>query len=431
MECFLLLIAALCVFDEPVLTTAAGESTSGQLISISASNLQWRSDEGTVTLTLDRVERIQFPGAETLELPTNLPAVQLVDGSLLRAATFRLKDDALASEGSEPSFSVKRRDIDVIRFADASDQQELENRWKELLEEEATGDVLAIRKVEESADGSSVTNLVSYEGVVLGIDNENVQFRFGETIVPVAKSRVFAIRLYQTGERDLEEPFCSIQLRNGSHLRVRQLELKDQRFTATTPAGMKSELNQDAIAFIDFALGRLAYLDQLEPLSFEWTPFFGSASTTPLLKQLNRFRKNQSFDGGPITLARSPSWDEVDVDDSSPVTDSDRDGLLQRFEHGLALRSQSRLVYSLGGNYSRFVSLAGIDPKSRPRGHVELVVTGDGRELFRTAVSGEDPQPTPVDVPIQGVQRLGIEVQFGEDLDVSDFLHLGRARVIK
>ena len=75
-------------------------------------------------------------------------------------------------------------------------------------------------------------------------------------------------------------------------------------------------------------------------------------------------------------------------------------------------------------------ALVGIDSRLQGGGNVVLVIRGDNRELFRQAVSGQQP-PLELDLNIENVRRLEILVDFGETLDVADHLNLCNARVIK
>lgn len=417
--------------DESELTTSNGTTLAGRLASLNENGLKWESTEGITNYSFDEIERIKLTPQERLSTAAASPTVELVDGSRLHPDILQLEGDYLITQVADLKLELPRRDVNVVRFALANDDDQLVQQWREFSQEEASADILALRKIEESADGTGIAKLVKYEGVVLGVDDENVQFRFGETTVPVARSRVFAIRMYQASGRELPEPLCRIQLIDGSQLLVREMRLADRQILLTTAGGMNSEIRTESIAEIDFAFGRLVYLDQLEPSTFEWTPFFASTTSRELLAKINHFRRNQAFDGRPLSLIRPPASIDQDTGDEFGKQPPNAGEQLLIFDHGLALRSHSLLVYSLGGRYSRFAALAGIDPQMRPRGHVELVISGDGRELFRDLVSGEDAGPIPIDVEIQGVQRLSIEVRFGEGLDVSDFLHLGRARVIK
>jgi hypothetical protein len=61
---------------------------------------------------------------------------------------------------------------------------------------------------------------------------------------------------------------------------------------------------------------------------------------------------------------------------------------------------------------------------------VRLVVTGDDRVLFDQIISATHP-PLDLDVEITGVRRLRILADFGDDLDVADYLNLCEARLTK
>ena len=64
------------------------------------------------------------------------------------------------------------------------------------------------------------------------------------------------------------------------------------------------------------------------------------------------------------------------------------------------------------------------------RGDLDLVISADGKELFRRNVKGSDP-PIPLDLDVTGARELTIFVDFAGDWDISDHLALGNARLIK
>jgi hypothetical protein len=57
-------------------------------------------------------------------------------------------------------------------------------------------------------------------------------------------------------------------------------------------------------------------------------------------------------------------------------------------------------------------------------------VIGDGKELFSQSVSGRE-RGIPLDVDITNVRKLTILVDYGEDLDVGDYLDICDARIVK
>jgi hypothetical protein len=96
----------------------------------------------------------------------------------------------------------------------------------------------------------------------------------------------------------------------------------------------------------------------------------------------------------------------------------------------LSIHSRSVLVFRWKEAYRKLTADVGIDSRVHGRGNVVLVITGDGKELFRQTIAGTDP-PLPLDLNIEGVRRLEILVDFGETLDVADHLNFCNARVVK
>ena len=157
---------------------------------------------------------------------------------------------------------------------------------------------------------------------------------------------------------------------------------------------------------VDFSGGKIVFLSDLEPESAKWTPYFGPASVSPILAAYYAPRKDRPLMPGVLKLGE------------------------KEYQKGLAVHSRTELVYRLPGRFRQFQAVVGIDHRVRQRGNVRLVVTGDERVLLETAVTGTD-DPKSVDLDIQGVRRLGILVDFGENLDVGDHLNLCNARIIK
>jgi hypothetical protein len=66
----------------------------------------------------------------------------------------------------------------------------------------------------------------------------------------------------------------------------------------------------------------------------------------------------------------------------------------------------------------------------RDSGSVHLVIAGDGKTLWEGDIRGTDP-PQELEVGIEGVKRLEITADYGDDLDIGDYLDLCEARVTK
>ncbi len=66
----------------------------------------------------------------------------------------------------------------------------------------------------------------------------------------------------------------------------------------------------------------------------------------------------------------------------------------------------------------------------RDIGHVQLVISADGKKLFDQPIAGSD-GAVPIDLDVSGAKRLSILVDFGDGLDAGDYLNLADARIVK
>jgi endo-alpha-N-acetylgalactosaminidase len=120
------------------------------------------------------------------------------------------------------------------------------------------------------------------------------------------------------------------------------------------------------------------------------------------------WRRDQSLTGEPLRLANGAAYAK-----------------------GLALHARTRLAYDLDGPCEEFRCVAGFDPALPPLGRVRLRILGDGKELWGRPDFRADEPPADIAVPLAGVRRLEIEVDFGADEDVCDRVHLGDARILR
>ena len=102
----------------------------------------------------------------------------------------------------------------------------------------------------------------------------------------------------------------------------------------------------------------------------------------------------------------------------------------QQFRRGVSIQSRTQLVYRLAGAYQRFQATAGIDPTAPSQADVEISLFADEREIYHRSVRKSDP-PILIDVDVRDARRLRIFVDYGNNIDIGDRLHLGDARLTK
>ncbi len=100
----------------------------------------------------------------------------------------------------------------------------------------------------------------------------------------------------------------------------------------------------------------------------------------------------------------------------------------RRFPKGIGTHAPSRILYNLGGNFTRFRAFAGGAEKG---GTVQFEVRGDGRSLYRSPVLQGLNGFQPVDVSVEGVHLLELDVSDGGNGFICDMANWALARVRK
>jgi len=164
---------------------------------------------------------------------------------------------------------------------------------------------------------------------------------------------------------------------------------------------VKVELPVAGFKSLDFSLGKVKYLSQMEPREVKYTPFFDVEF---------KYRRDKNLDGDPLRLGS------------------------KTYARGLCIHSKTIIVYRINTDYRRLQAVIGIDRAVAMKGlgDVHLVISNrdNKKVLFEADVRGTD-KPRTIDIDVSQVRDLQILVDFGGDLDISDWLNLADARVTK
>jgi hypothetical protein len=236
-----------------------------------------------------------------------------------------------------------------------------------------------------------------------------VQFELDGELNDVPRTRVEGLIYYHPQGEEPSEPLCRVTDAAGSVWSAGTLawQAESERLSVRTTAGVSVDLSGDELRRLDFSIGKLQYLSDLEPAKVEFTPRQSGGASDANFAKLYAFKQDRALlDGGPLLVA----------------------GL--EYKKGLAMASRTTATFVLPEGYKRFRALAGIDDRSGGRGNVELVITGDGKELARHEIDGAG-EPLRLDVDIEGVRRLTILCDWGKYGDRNDDLDLCEARITK
>ena len=334
--------------------------------------------------------------------------LQLGDGTRIPVTSFQVSAGTATVStplASEP-LSIPTARIRLVEFAIPVSLD-----WRADLESNnSSSDLLAVFKKETSA-------IDFLAGVVNDITDSEVSFTWeGETLA-VKRTKLAGIAYYHAQQEELPEPTCWIRLLGEIKIPVARIEHAGDHLEVFTTAGMELNLPLDKFLEADFSLGKLSQLSDMTPLKQRWTPLIAIPSPSKKAASFGLPRRDVSYAGLPLTLF----W---------PNASDPTQGTLQTYEKGLALRSRTELEYRIPKSMRRFTAIAGIDPETLAQGTAALTIETDGEVVFEQMIDGSQP-PVEIALEVAGKQSLKIFVDYGENLDLGDRLHLVEAQFTK
>lgn len=267
-------------------------------------------------------------------------------------------------------------------------------------------DAIADSIVDAESDKDTVIvdsgdSMARVSGVLESLTDDKLQLNYNGKSRKINREKVAAIVVADLGLKPPTGSMAALTLTDGSTIRgvlrsissdAIELELTGRQIVSVSRAFfVRLEIDSDSIAF----------LSSLTPLE---------ASQRPMFTVERPWRKNLSVGGNPLQLRTSTG--------------------IRRFENGIGVQSFSRLVFENDRGFSRFLCTAGIDAETNGRGDCVMRVEGDGITLWTQRVRGSD-EAIEVDVSIEGIGRIALIVEPGEQFDLADHANWAKARFLK
>jgi hypothetical protein len=326
------------------------------------------------------------------------PAVWLetIDGSRIPGSTYSVtKGTAELKLADGAALSLPTKSIRLVEFPGTDGAAA---SWVGDLRTDLAADLIVVRK----RDGIDYV-----EGAAGDVNDETVNFNVDSDNVPVKRAKVAGIVYFHPPDSaDLPEANCVFDDAAGWRVKARSVTLADGQLKIVTTFGGELARPVESLKLLDFSPGKMVYLSDLPPVSRDWTPLVDFGKEAESLAKFYRPQVDRGLDDGALRLAG------------------------KIYPKGLAIPSRTTLTYKITGKGKRFKALAGIDDGVRAAGSVRLAIRGDGKPLYEAKISGRSP-PVDLDLDISGVKRLNILVDFGEGLDVGNYLDLCDARIVK
>jgi hypothetical protein len=368
------------------LTTLTGRRQAGSLSEITSDSATLTAGGKSATVPLAEVLDIRALVPKSAGGDPRRLELDLTDGSRFSATALQVNEQGARVETAGfGKFTIPINAVANIRLAPLEPQ--IADAWRELAGRELTRDMLVIRK------GNVLDHL---DGTVGQMDDVHLHFVIDNDDHVLARAKIFGI-VYARRNAESGKPVCEVTLAGGDFLKVQTAAWSGGQLKAGLLGGPSIVVPGEQIVTLDFSLGKVRYLSQLDPREVKYTPFFDQVWT---------YCRDRPRDGGMLRLGN------------------------KEYARGLWIHSRTLLKYRVNGEYRRFQAVMGIDQAVAPLGNVHVVISGDDKVLHQSDVRGSDP-PLNLDLDIAGVRELEILVDFGGDLDIADHLDLADAKVIK
>lgn len=391
-----LFVATLAAAPTVNVVTLAGKKTPGTLQSIDGKSLKLKVTGETTSFPVNELMHVAFPKTTKPKPAKTGIRVILADGTNLVCTQVTSNGkQATLETAAFGKLEIPAGSIASIRFSIADAGPKKEGQWKTLLKKQSAKDLLILDKK---------LTLDFLPAVVDGITEKDVKFAFGGMLVPRPRTKFFGLVFPRATASTSAKPVCGVELANGDMVQVSKISYTDKGIQATLLSGSDVTMTADKVAKLDFSLGKIKYLSDMEPTDAEVKPFFPD----PFVAKLFQYRRNLTNTGKKLQLGKTT------------------------YDRGLWIHSRTELKYRIAGEYEYFKAIAGIDQAvaENGKGHVQLIISGDGKKLLETTVRAGD-APLAINLKVSGVTNLTILVDYGENQDTSDHLDLCEARLIK
>ena len=382
-------------------TTLPGEQIQGTMEAFAANAITVKSESESRTIPFEEVLLIRSANLPTTVVSESPIEIRLVDGTRLRCNTFTSAGaQTTITHNRLGEFQIPKSTIVSVRFAPLD--AKVDSNWNQFVDRTIKKDVVVVRK------GDVLDHL---DGIIGTLNEAMLQFQMDGDEIPIKREKVFGL-IFSKRESTAKKAIARLDLVTGDRFAIRQIEWNESKWKIRLVSGTELEIAPELFQTLDYSLGKVAYLSDIEPRTKNYKPEFDD----PRLIRVYEPRRDQNFEGGPISLGD------------------------QSFAKGLALHSQTLVMYRVAGEFRKFQAVMGIGDEV-PYGDVDVVIKGDGKTLFKNAVKALSPgdngsiqraTPQLLDLDIAGVVELEIFVDYGSDArDQGDRLYLGNARVVK
>lgn len=252
--------------------------------------------------------------------------------------------------------------------------------------------------VVQVADGERIVG-----GILESVDGEFLQVNFKNESRQIGLAKVMAFVVADLGLKSPTGSTATVELVDGSRVVGVINGLAGGDLEMNLAGGASLKIKARKIVTVSIVSDRLAYLSDIEPIEVQEKSVF--AIQLP-------WQRDRSVGNNPLRLTIQQPRETVEL------------------SKGIGMQSFSQLSFANTNEFDRFRAVVGIDAETAGRGDCQMVIRGDGIELWSQRVKATD-DPLQVDLDIAGVKEVVLIVYPGEDFDLGDHADWGEARFLK
>lgn len=223
------------------------------------------------------------------------------------------------------------------------------------------------------------------------------EFTFGDKTRSGDLSKVYAF-VFGAPPTPFPPSEAMLHFVDGNRFGGRLIRADRDVLTIETQFGGALEVPWNIVRKAEFQSARVVYLSDLKPAQSEQRSLPGAMWPA---------RMDSNVTGGPLRLGG------------------------RAFVRGVGVHGFSSLSYELKGEFERFSAVIGVDDSVGGSGSVVFRVLGDGKALFESRVMRGGDAPESVVVDLAGFDRLTLECDTADELDLSDHADWANAVLIR
>ncbi len=379
---------------EVTVTKIDGTKIGGEWLgSLDEGGIKLQTGDQKASLPLHDVSRVRFHPIKMVESSYTKGQVifHLVDGGRLVGTFLDGQEESVRFDsalGENTSLAFDR--LAGIQLINAHDFTRANELFIAALNDRLPGkDILITRDADDPK---------SLRGRLVNINPRQCSFTLSDKTRTVQTEKLYGL-VFATGAQNPEKHRLRITLRDGSNMTGLWLRADREKITLITSFGLTLDLPIGRLFSLDHNSERIVYVSDLN-----------------FLEQHSSGRLHRSW---PVRFNQNVAGKKISLNGRT-------------FQKGLGCHSLSEVRYQLDGKYESFVSTIGIDDAVRPYGSVVFRVLGEGRKVLYESdlLRGIDP-PQDIIVDVRNQKEMTLVVDFGDELDLSDYADWAGARLIK